>query len=97
MVLAGGIYNDFAAAQLSASGALDASFGEGGRVVVPVSVANWDTATAVARQPDGKLLLGGWAYSGNSSSADFAAVRLLGSGALLLALSLLLWRRLPRV
>lgn len=82
MVLAGGIYNDFAAAQLTASGALDAGFGQGGLVTVAVSAANWDNATAVARQADGKLVLGGWAYSGNSSAGDFTAVRLLPGGTL---------------
>lgn len=82
MLLAGGIYNDFAAAQLTPAGTLDASFGQGGLVTVPVSASNWDNATAVVRQADGKLLLGGWAYSGNSSSADFVALRLLPGGAL---------------
>ncbi|MBL8363185.1 MAG: hypothetical protein JNN18_22045 [Rubrivivax sp.] len=82
MVLAGGILNDFAAAQLTESGQLDVTFGQAGRVIVPVSTTNWDNATAVARQPDGRLVLGGWAYSGNSSSADFVAVRLTAAGAL---------------
>ncbi|NRF70604.1 hypothetical protein HLB44_26730 [Aquincola sp. S2] len=82
IVLAGGIYNDFAAAQLSASGTLDASFGQGGLVTVPVSASNWDNATAVVRQADGKLLLGGWSYRDNSSAGDFVALRLLPGGAL---------------
>lgn len=82
MVLAGGIYNDFAAAQLTAAGALDASFGQGGLVTVPVNPTNWDNATAVVRQADGKLLLGGWSYRDNSSAGDFVAVRLLPGGAL---------------
>lgn len=82
MVLAGGILNDFAAVQLTESGQLDAGFGQGGRATVAVSATNWDNATAVARQPDGRLVLGGWAYSGNSSSADFVAVRLTAAGAL---------------
>jgi uncharacterized delta-60 repeat protein len=82
MVLAGGIYNDFAAAQLTPQGTLDSMFGQGGLVTVPVSADNWDNATALVRQADGKLVLGGWAYRGNSSSADFTAVRLLPGGAL---------------
>jgi uncharacterized delta-60 repeat protein len=82
MLLAGGIYNDFAAAQLTVAGALDTSFGDNGTVVHAVTATNWDSATAVARQADGKFVLGGWAYSGNSSSADFVAMRLLPSGAL---------------
>lgn len=82
MLLAGGIYNDFAAAQLMENGTPDPTFGQAGLVIVPVSATNWDNATAVARQADGKLLLGGWAYSGNSSSGDFVALRLLPGGAL---------------
>lgn len=82
ILLAGGIYNDFAAAQLTASGTLDASFGQGGLMTHAVSATNWDNATAVVRQADGKFVLGGWAYSGNSSSGDFAAIRLLANGAL---------------
>ena len=81
MVLAGGVLNDFAAAQLTPSGTLDPAFGQGGLVTVPVSTANWDNATALARQADGKLLLGGWSYRANSSAADFVAVRLLPGGA----------------
>jgi len=82
MVLAGGIYNDFAAAQLTPSGTLDAAFGVGGLVTVPVNPTNWDNATAVLRQADGKLLLGGWTYRDNSSAGDFVAVRLLPGGGL---------------
>lgn len=81
-VLAGSVLNDFAAVQLSANGTLDASFGDGGRVVHAVSAGNWDSATAVVRQADGKLVLGGWVYTGNSSSGDFAALRLTAGGQL---------------
>jgi hypothetical protein len=49
---------------------------------VPVSAENWDNATALARQSDGKLLLGGWSYRGNSTAADFVALRLLPGGTL---------------
>lgn len=73
---------DFALIRLNADGTLDASFGQGGLVTVPVNPANWDNATAVARQADGKLLLGGWSYRDNSSAGDFVALRLLPSGAL---------------
>lgn len=82
MVLAGSIYNDFAAAQLTASGALDPGFGQGGLFTKAVNPDNWNGATGIVRQADGKLVLGGWAYSGNSSSADFVALRLLPGGTL---------------
>ncbi len=81
-VLAGAIGNDFAAAQLSASGQLDPGFGTGGRFTRDVANGNWDSATAIVRQADGKLLLGGWANTGNSSAGDFAALRLLANGTL---------------
>ncbi|HSW08300.1 MAG TPA: hypothetical protein VLK61_27295 [Aquabacterium sp.] len=81
-VLAGAINNDFAAAQLTANGTLDTAFGNGGKFVQGVVPTNWDSATAVVRQADGKLVLGGWAYSGNSSAGDFAALRLLPNGTL---------------
>lgn len=81
-VLAGAIHNDFAAVQLTQAGTLDATFGTGGKFVKGVAPSNWDIATAVVRQADGKLVLGGWAYTGNSSSGDFAALRLTAAGAL---------------
>lgn len=80
-VLAGHINHRFAAAQLTSAGTLDTRFGTAGRMEHAV-VANWNEATALARQSDGRLLLAGWAYSGNSSSGDFAALRLTAAGTL---------------
>ena len=81
-LLAGGIHNDFAAVQLTAAGTPDAGFGTGGRFVHAVSAGNWDGANAIARQADGQWVLGGWAYSGNSSASDFVALRLSAAGTL---------------
>lgn len=75
IVVAGMIQNDFALVRLSANGALDPSFAAAGQGITPVSAGNWDAATAIARQADGKLLVGGWVYEGNGSSANFVAVR----------------------
>ncbi|WP_458233147.1 delta-60 repeat domain-containing protein, partial [Roseateles sp. P5_E8] len=47
-----------------------------------VSAINWNTATAVVRQDDGKVVVGGWVYSGNSSSADFVVARYTTAGVL---------------
>lgn len=69
LVLAGHRDHDFAAVRLSANGALDASFASGGHGVVAVSSDNWDEATSLVQQADGKLLLGGWVYTVGSSSA----------------------------
>jgi uncharacterized delta-60 repeat protein len=83
-VLAGHIGHDFAAVQLTATGQLDNRFGPAhdGRFVLPVSASNWDEATAVVRQADGKLILSGWVYSGASSAGDFGALRLQADGQL---------------
>jgi uncharacterized delta-60 repeat protein len=83
VVLAGQIQNHFAAVQLTAAGQLDNRFGSAhdGRFEKALST-NWNSATAVVRQQDGKLILGGWAYPGPATSGDFAAVRLLPDGTL---------------
>lgn len=80
LVVAGHREHDFAAVRLTANGALDAGFGTAGKAVVAVNAANWDEATALVQQEDGKLLLGGWAYTGGSSSGNTALVRLMADG-----------------
>ncbi|WP_457353104.1 delta-60 repeat domain-containing protein [Roseateles sp. P5_D6] len=80
LVLAGHRDHDFAAVRLLPNGNLDTSFGTGGRAVVAVSADNWDEATALVQQADGRLLLGGWMYTGNSSSADTVLLRLNADG-----------------
>ncbi|NCT84773.1 MAG: hypothetical protein GXC94_16625 [Comamonadaceae bacterium] len=80
LVLAGHRDHDFAAVRLSPNGALDAGFAATGRGVFAVSADNWDEATSLVQQADGKLLLGGWVYSGNSSSADTVLLRLNTDG-----------------
>jgi uncharacterized delta-60 repeat protein len=84
LVLAGHIGHDFAAVQLSPDGRLDPRFGPArdGRFRHSVAEANWDEATALVRQADGRLLLGGWAYRGVGTSGDFAALRLAADGTL---------------
>jgi uncharacterized delta-60 repeat protein len=74
--------SDFAAARLEADGSLDPSFGAGtGTVLVPFDLGgnNSDTAGAVALQPDGKILVAGWATVA-TFTYDFAVVRLLPDG-----------------
>ena len=80
-VLAGQVNHHFAAVQLTTSGALDAAFGTAGRFEQSLAT-NWNEATALVRQDDGKLILGGWVYSGAGSSGDFAALRLTAGGLL---------------
>jgi TonB family protein len=69
---------DFALARYSADGSLDASFGDGGRVVTDFA-GNRDNVRAIALQPDGKILLVGttdWDYC----DSDFALARYNSDG-----------------
>jgi uncharacterized delta-60 repeat protein len=71
---------DFALARYSADGSLDASFGEGGKVLTPFGGNSIDSANAVALQPDGKILAAGRTRSG--PKYNFALARYLPNGAL---------------
>jgi uncharacterized delta-60 repeat protein len=59
-------------------GALDPSFGAGGKVTT--AIGNTDLAYALALQPDGKLVAAGWSYNG--SKTDFALARYNSDGSL---------------
>jgi uncharacterized delta-60 repeat protein len=74
--------SDFAAARLNPNGALDSSFGNAGRVVIPFNLGgdNRSGADALALQPDGKIVLAGTADT--AAGPDFAAVRLNPDGSL---------------
>lgn len=56
-------------------GDLDDSFGDAGKVVIPIGQYG-GTVTASALQPDGKIVLGGYA----NSPQDFVAIRLNADG-----------------
>src|SRR2546425_9241451 len=62
VVVAGGSANGFALARFLASGALDGSFGDGGRVMTNVGATA--QANALVVQPDGKLVAAGVADGG---------------------------------
>ncbi len=80
-VLAGHNNNDLALVKLQVNGSLDTTFNATGKMVYPISSSgNWDQATAIVRQADGKLVVGGWVYSGNSSSGDFVIQRFTENG-----------------
>ncbi|MEI2671925.1 MAG: hypothetical protein V9G13_12580 [Marmoricola sp.] len=74
----GGRENTFVA-RLMSNGAFDPSFGAGGKVVVSLSGGN-DAANAVAVQPNGQVLTGGYADSG--TTRDFAVARFNPNGSL---------------
>jgi uncharacterized delta-60 repeat protein len=82
IIVAGDANNDFALLQLKEDGTNDTTFGGSGAVVTKVSTTNWDRATAVVRQADGKVVVGGWVYAGNGSSADFVVARYTTAGVL---------------
>jgi len=75
IVIAGHIGHEFTLAQLKLDGQLDTDFGEGGKVIAPVNAGNWDEATDIVRQADGKLLIGGWAYEGVGGNGNFVVLR----------------------
>lgn len=71
----GGNY-EFGMARLNADGTLDNSFGNGGKVVTPLTGGD-DFSWSVALQADGKILLGG-----RSSTPAFAMARYNANGTL---------------
>lgn len=82
IVVAGHAHHDFALAKLDESGVLDGGFGSEGKVLTAVSEDNWDEAQGLALEADGKLLVAGWTYEGNSSSGNTALLRYDADGAL---------------
>lgn len=75
---------DFALARLTATGALDSSFGGDGRVVtdfLPGADNGQDAAHAVLVRADGRILAAGSGVAG-AASVDFAVARYRGNGSL---------------
>jgi competence ComEA-like helix-hairpin-helix protein len=67
---------DFALARYNTDGSLDAGFGTDGRMITDIS--SGDYANALALQPDGRILVGG--FSDNGFNFDFALARYDASG-----------------
>jgi len=72
--------DDWAYVRLEPTGALDATFGTAGQVLMDFGNA-FDTGRAMAVQPDGKIVIVGTA-SYDTTGSDFAVVRLEPTGAL---------------
>lgn len=72
--------NSFIAARFSANGTLDTSFGNGGVAVTTVGSSGGQAYT-VAVEPDGKIVLGGYAFI-SGSTTGFALVRYNSDGLL---------------
>ncbi len=76
---------NFAVARLNPDGSLDAGFGSGGKATVAFALGGGtlddDEATAVAVQPDGRIVVTGFAQRG-VTDYDFAIARLAANGSL---------------
>ena len=71
--------DDFALARYTSAGALDTTFGTGGKVTTAIGTGN-DYGRAMAVQDDGKIVVAGYSYVGFSS--DIALARYTSAGAL---------------
>jgi uncharacterized delta-60 repeat protein len=74
-----GVNNDFALARYNPNGSLDSTFDGDGRVITDIT-GNADYLTAVGMQPNGKIMVGGLAYTANGY--DFALARYHVNGSL---------------
>ncbi len=72
ILVAGGDNSNFLLARFLSNGSLDTSFGASGMVTTDFAGSN-DRALSMSLQADGKILLGGYAFSG--TSFDFAVAR----------------------
>lgn len=61
------------------AGTVDTSYGAGGTAVITVGPVN-DSATGVALQADGKVVIGGWCARVGSALIDMCAARLTANG-----------------
>src|SRR4029079_12128796 len=71
--------DDFALARYNPDGSLDATFGAGGQVSTAIGAGD-DRASALALQPDGKIVAAGTMFDG--ARLRFALVRYLANGSL---------------
>jgi uncharacterized delta-60 repeat protein len=75
-----GLYvQDFALARYTQDGVLDNSFSGDGRLTTDVYGGS-DWARSVALQPDGKILVAGFAWSSDNTVGDFALMRYNANG-----------------
>ncbi|UHC20011.1 hypothetical protein LRS73_34140 (plasmid) [Methylobacterium currus] len=86
ILLAGSTWTDrntepFAVLRYNANGSLDTGFGQGGKALVPVG-PSMASAASVTVQPDGRIVIGGYAINSDKTDYDFAVVRLNTDGSL---------------
>ena len=79
-----GVFNqndDFAVVRFNSDGSVDESFGDSGIAHATLSTGE-DICTGAALQPDGKIVLGGNAFSNITGTSAFAAARFNADGTL---------------
>ena len=72
----------FAIARYNADGSLDASFGAGGKVTTDMGGNNLENAESIRIQPDGKIVVAGYSFTGPSGTELFALARYNSDGSL---------------
>ena len=72
--------SNFAVVRYTSTGALDTSFGTGGKITTGIGSIN-DYCTCVAVQSDGKIIVGGYTHTA-ADTTNFAMVRYTSTGAL---------------
>lgn len=72
---------DFAMVRYQANGSLDTSFGNDGKVITDFDGSD-DQGFSLIRQPDGKLIAGGFAIDPKTSESNFALVRYNADGSI---------------
>ena len=94
IVVAGGSYNgtdtDVAVVRYNADGSLDTTFDFDGKVTTATGT-DWDDASSVALQSDGKILVAGW--TSNATDQDFVVLRYKTGGPWTSALAATVRRR----
>ena len=74
-------YHQFTLVRYNTDGTLDTEFGSGGEVLTQLSGFN-DVIKGMLLQPDGKIVAGGFADSGNGGTIYMAVARYFSNGAL---------------
>jgi uncharacterized delta-60 repeat protein len=77
---AGSSNSEFTLARFNRNGTLDASFGSGGEVITSLAAGQNSAARGIAIQPDGKIVVAG--FAGVGGSQEFAVARYTSGGTL---------------
>ncbi len=73
-----GVNTDFGIVRYNTDGSLDTTFGNGGKVILPIGMG-FDFVNAIDTQTDGKIVIAGYSEEGGND-ADFTLVRLNMNG-----------------